>query len=370
MKKQLIFILVFIFIGGIINSCGIVVSTIIPFNDLPKIDGKYNVGTKVFTWEDTTRLEWFTEDVDDYRRIVVQIWYPAVNISGTPIPYLDQWERRIGPISEQIDMYPILIRSIKNVQSNSYLNAEINKENMPYPLIVFSHGLGGMRMQNTIQMETLASVGYITIAIDHAYDANVTLFDDGSVADYRSGAEGDLTVHEFWNLRIPQVNTRAADISYVLDRIAKFQQENISFWDPINLDSIGILGHSFGGTTGIIASYKDNRIDACIALDGWIVPVESSIIQSGMHIPFLYMGRKKWDTPLNYVKLDTLLAVSSAPVEKVILIGTKHFDYSDTPQFTPMAKTIGVAGSMPAVALRDTLNNRIIRFFNTYLVDR
>ena len=126
-------------------------------------------------------MEWFTEDISDYRKIVVQVWYPATNISGTPIPYLDQWERRIGPIAEQIDMYQILIRSIKDVQSNSYLNAELKKRGMPYSLIIFSHGLGGMRMQNTIQMETLASRGYIAIAIDHAYDANITLFDDGSV---------------------------------------------------------------------------------------------------------------------------------------------------------------------------------------------
>ena len=62
------------------------------------------------------------------------------------------------------------------------------------------------------------------------------------------------------------------------DKIENFQEKTISFWQSINLDRVGILGHSFGGTTGIVASYKDNRIDACIALDGWIVPVESSII--------------------------------------------------------------------------------------------
>ena len=122
-NKQLILILVVIFISIVINTCGILVSTIIPFKDLPKSNGKNNIGTQIFTWEDTTRLEWFTEEIDDYRKIVIQIWYPAINISGMPMPYLDQWERRIGPIADQIDIPSILIRSIKNVQSNSYLNA-------------------------------------------------------------------------------------------------------------------------------------------------------------------------------------------------------------------------------------------------------
>ena len=369
-NKQLILILVVIFISIVINSCGILVSTIIPFKDLPVTNGKYDIGTKIFTWEDSTRLEWFTEEIDDYRKIVVQIWYPAINISGMPMPYLDQWERRIGPIADQIDIPSILIRSIKNVQSNSYLNAEIKNTNIPYPLIVFSHGLGGMRMQNSIQMETLANAGYVVIAIDHAYDANITLFDDGSVAEYRSGAEDNITVQEFWALRTPQINTRAADVSYVIDKIESFQEKDRYFWNFINLESVGVLGHSFGGATGIVTSYKDNRIDACIALDGWIVPIESSIIQNGMHIPFLYMGREKWDTPLNYLKLDSLLAASSASIEKIILFGTKHFDYSDTPQFTSMADMFGVSGSMPTKEIRDTLNVSILKFFNTYLVDR
>ena len=51
----------------------------------------------------------------------------------------------------------------------------------------------------------------------------------------------------------------------------------------------------------------------------------------------------------------------------VILLGTKHFDYSDTPQFSPISRKIGVSGKMSADAIRDTLNNRILNFFNTHL---
>ena len=67
------------------------------------------------------------------------------------------------------------------------------------------------------------------------------------------------------------------------------------------------MGHSFGGATAIISSSKDERLDACIALDGWIVPIESSYVQSGMRVPFLNMGRPEWETSLNYEKLDTLM---------------------------------------------------------------
>ena len=127
------------------------------------------------------------------------------------------------------------------------------------------------------------------------------------------------------------------------------------------------MGHSFGGATSIVASARDERLDACITLDCWFLPVESHIIQSGMKIPFLFIGRPKWDTELNYLKLDSLISASDAPYEKLILPGTKHFDYSDTPQFNSLARKVGVAGKMPAHALRDTLNTRILNFYNKYL---
>ena len=83
--------------------------------------------------------------------------------------------------------------------------------------------------------------------------------------------------------------------------------------------------------------------------------------------PFLYIGRSEWDTEVNYLKLDSLILASNAPSEKLILPRTKHFDYSDTPQFSPLARKIGVSGKMPAEVIRDTLNTRILNFFNKYL---
>ena len=366
--NRISFIIFYYFCCIFIYSCGAIISNLVPFENLPSPSGNYKVGTHVYTWVDTDRYEWFTDISEDYRKIVVQIWYPAISVSGMPVPYLDNWQRRIGPIAEQIELPRMLIHSIKDIQSNSYLDAEIDNNDRPYPLIIFSHGLGGMRMQNTIQMEALASEGYIALAIEHAYDANITLFDDGGTADYRSGAEGELNTHEFWALRIPQINTRAEDVSFVLNHIGNLQEEKDSFWKFIDLDRIGIMGHSFGGATSIVASSRDKRLGACINLDGWMVPVESSIIQSGMKIPFLYMGRPKWETELNYLKLDSLISVSTAPSEKLILPGTKHFDYSDTPQFSPLARKVGVTGKMSAEALRDTLNTRILHFFDTYLL--
>ena len=48
----------------------------------------------------------------------------------------------------------------------------------PYPLVVFSHGNGGMRLQSLFFTEYLASHGYVVIAPDHTYNTFLDNDDD------------------------------------------------------------------------------------------------------------------------------------------------------------------------------------------------
>ena len=53
--------------------------------------------------------------------------------------------------------------------------------------------------------------------------------------------------------------------------------------------------------------------------------------------------------------------------EKLILDGTKHFDYSDTPQFSTASRKFGISGSMDLNELRNLLNSKIVSFFEKHL---
>ena len=149
-----------IFILLLFNSCAFVLN----FKDLPKPKGPYIVGTDLFVWEDSYRDEWFTKDKIDSRKIVVQIWYPASEKSDSLYPYMDYKELRIKAIAEQIDQPKALVKPASNVEGNSYFKAPIVNEQ--FPLILFSHGLGGYKTQNSINIEALVSNGYIVIAPD------------------------------------------------------------------------------------------------------------------------------------------------------------------------------------------------------------
>ena len=361
----------------LISGCTVIMPKLIPFKNLPAPNGEYSVGTQVFNWIDSSRDEWFTEDdLDDKRKLVVQIWYPTEAIGGEKYPYMDNPEKRLGPLSEQLELPVFMIRHIQEIRTNSILNAPIHPDVDSLPVIVFSHGLGGMKAQNTAHIEELVSQGYFVIAPDHPYDANITIFNDGTVADYRSGitflqakrGKGlKLTEKDFWDFRLPQIKTRTADIQYLLNELEARNGTVQSLWKVMDLDRIGIFGHSYGGATSVMVSYVDNRIDACISLDGWNVPIPQNVIDDGLNIPLLYIGRPEWDTNLNYEKLDTLIARSGTIAEKLILDGTKHFDYSDTPYFSTMAKRFGISGELSAEEILSTLNEQIITFFDKHV---
>ena len=353
-------ILFSLFILLIFNSC----SLILNFQDLPKPKGEYIIGTDLFMWEDTYRDEWFTKDKIDSRKIVVQIWYPASEKSDSLYPYLDNRNLRIEAISKRIGKSKVFIKPIGNVKGNSYFKAKpVDKK---FPLIIFSHGLGGYKTQNSINIESLVSKGYIVVAPDHTYDANITVYPDGTTVEFKSGLPDDISHDEFLDIRIPQLNTRASDLSFIIDKLQTMKNYNI--YNSIEFNKIGVFGHSFGGATSIVSSWNDTRILACLNLDGWLVPVLDAIINTGIKIPFCYIGQEEWEnTPLNYKKLDDFYKNCNSDDAYILKIkGTNHFDYADLPHFSKIGRII-TSGKNVDKEFSKRLSYSIVGFFDNYL---
>lgn len=369
-KKISLYSLGFIILLGVTFALGhrSIMPILIPLNDLPAPTGPYAVGTQMFEWRDDSRDEWFTEEQGDKRRIVVQTWYPTQASDVKPLPYLanpDQW---LPALSVVLQLPQFLFNHLTDIDTHSVLNAPLHPEVTQTPLVVFSHGIWGMRFQNTAQFEALASRGYIVLAVDHAYDASLTIFNDGTIADFRSGYEGELSEDEFWALRNPQVKTRVADIDFMINTVAQKAAAQDPLWGAGDLQHIGMFGHSYGGATSVVAAHQDPRIDATIVLDGWILPVPPQVVEQGVKTPILFIGRETWPDPLNYQKLDVLL--SNSPNHKSVLMpGTEHFDFSDAPLFSPFMQTVGLAGTIPAKQLAADLEQRIVGFFDQHLLN-
>jgi len=368
LKKISLYSLGFVAIVVAIFALGhrLIIPMMIPLNDLPKPTGEYGVGTQIVEWTDPTRNEWFTKTLGDKRRMVVQAWYPTKPSNAAPLPYIAKPDQWLPALSGVLGLPQFLFNHLRDIKTHSILNAPIHPMIEHTPLIIFSHGLRGMRFQNTAQFEALASRGYMVLSADHAYDASLTLFNDGTIANFRSGYEGKLSTKEFWDLRNPQLKTRVADIHFLIDTVTKKAATNDPLWALADLNRIGIFGHSYGGATSIVAASQDPRIIATIALDGWMVPVPPKVINQGLSSPMLYIGQESWSDPVNYQKLDKFLKNSSQQTS-VFIAGTKHFDFSDTPLFSNLMQNAGLAGTIPAKELAVDLENRIVSFFNLHL---
>jgi predicted dienelactone hydrolase len=123
-----------------------------------------------------------------------------------------------------------------------------------FPLLIFSHGNGGMRHQNTFQMDHLASHGYIVASPDHTGNAGVTVLPDKVVPYDRNG-------------RARSSRERVEDIRFVLDALLRHSRDK-AHWLHGALDekSVGLLGHSFGGMTVCAVAAADPRVKAVLPM--------------------------------------------------------------------------------------------------------
>ncbi len=135
------------------------------------------------------------------RPVITEVWYPVDSTSPAKAPpgfWLRCDEARDAPLS--------------------------NKQTL-YPLIMMSHGSGGDRYNISWLAEVFVANGYIVAAVDHFGNT--------------------------WNNKIPEACAkpweRPKDISFALDQLLS----SSTFKDRIDLQKIGFVGYSLGGSTGI-----------------------------------------------------------------------------------------------------------------------
>lgn len=353
----------------LLSNCAHIASKLIPFQPLPAPSGEFSIGTLVYHWRDSTRMEWFSEnDEDDVRELMVQLWYPGKpNDKALTAPYMDNLEARIPEFAKQIGIPAFMFKHFTKVTTHSFFNLEPIDDQLP--VVVFSHGLGGMRTQNTVYMQALASQGYLVAAMDHPYDANITIYPDEHSVLYASNLPENVTDSMAAVIRHKQLNTRSADVSFVIDQLEKMNsgETQSKFFQKLLLDKIGVFGHSFGGATSIHSAYHDERISACLTLDPWYVPVQDEIISTGLTTPFLHIGQPKWDKPLNYEKRREFFQNSGSDALLITMNETKHFDYMDMPLFTTATQKFRLTGEITQNRLYSILADLHIEFFNSYV---
>lgn len=294
----------------------------------PDTSGLFGVGHSTFTAIDSIRSN---------RMLAVEVWYPV-----------DAQDRQKAPLTS----YPLA--------AGIGLESAIAVDNLPVSarqdqvLLVFSHGYGGINTASIVLMETLASHGFIVVSPEHTGN---------------SQSSSDDSFDQAAANRVP-------DVSFLIDTmIDRSRLEGDVFYQRINQNRAGVVGHSFGGmtavgmATGWAGAEADARVKAIVPIsavfDGRLQSDERPSPNAGftaeqlgsITVPVMLIGGTK---DLNVFIENNNIAfaqITHAPrVYQIDIIGANHTHFANVCDIGNLLIGLGILqNSWPAVGAEDLL---------------
>ena len=374
-----------IFLGFLLfNGCAFVGQLAIPMESIDEPSGPYDIGTQIFFWTDESRSEQYTVDPTDLRNLLVQIWYPAQIKEGyQKTTHMVFPQLALGSMAKTLNAPSGLIQHGGQLMSNAVKGAH-PVEGETFPLILFSHGDGGVGTQNLSQIEMLVSQGYVVIAPNHTYNASITFDEDLNSVVYQSNVtwrEQALHNKKYYANRL--IRYRYEDMAFVLDAISSeklFSSLPNPYHQMIDFSRVGIMGHSMGAGTSYHALINDSRIQSAVALDGWFFPLDQKTFSTQTKKPFLHLGQEEFlsleiegdinnseSGRINFDIHNTILQNNTNSF-MVYVKESLHYDFTDFKQIyiqdRPFTFPISGLGEIPKNTIKEIMNKSILEFFN------
>lgn len=304
--------------------------------ELPRPTGSYAIGSELRALVDSTRTEPASPNPTDKRKIAVQLFYPADPCPAcAPTALMTRAEARFEALIAPLPATGYVTGTwppdqpweqlvVMHAQSNAPLAAAGGS----FPVVIFSHGLGLLRDMYVSYLEDLASWGFVVAAISHTYDSGVVVFPDGSevdsnfywVADPNSGiTDAELDSH---------IAVWLADARFVADQLTAWNASDPGdrLTGRLDLERLGMFGHSYGGATSAEACFADARFKAGANFDGTLYSPARSTGGRAVNQPFLLqLSDSGPDQSIDdfFGKLEVGYQVT--------LSNTSHYYFSDLP---------------------------------------
>ncbi|MBV8436934.1 MAG: hypothetical protein JOY95_05410 [Silvibacterium sp.] len=232
----------------------------LPMFKLPTPTGPHPVATTIFSVTDPNRLEDAVHD-GSKREMVVQAWYPTREARGKLAPYR-RWAETTLASSYQ-----------RFVWTHAYLNGEVSTSGAPFPVLIFEPAMYNRRTAYGFLVEEFASLGYVVFAIDHPYNTGPVELASGKVLGVPPATItdnlGSIDVEGFYKRVEPELEKQTADTTFLLDTLARWNSDPSSlFYRQLDLNRIGAIGHSLGGSVAAEVAARDPRIHAVFDMSG------------------------------------------------------------------------------------------------------
>lgn len=310
---------------------GVLAAWLLPVFTLPAPTGPYAVGIVDREIVDSARD----------RRLMTSVWYPAAS-SGPPAPFTAYPDEMMAALADASGLPELLFQHLRYVKTSASQSAPILAGQPPFPVLVFSHGLTGMRSQSSSTMQELASWGYVVVAIDHTDAAAVTVFPDGEVRPYDDTRFG-LTVgvepskEEINSTMFP---VWVADQRYVYDTLEAWDERDPLLQGKLNLAQIGSFGHSFGGATSLDVCLIDARCQAAVDLDGGLYGQSAS--EPATRPILLMISEESAENAEPMAEWQAMEARANGAAYWLEIPHTSHLSFTFMPLMTPALAPSGI----------------------------
>ncbi|HEX3531922.1 MAG TPA: hypothetical protein VH988_33100 [Thermoanaerobaculia bacterium] len=367
---------------------------------LPAPTGPYPVGTTVWRVTDAARPETFA-GAGVRRQVEVLAWYPAAAASaaaadrGEPAPYLREGLAELPPGLRSP------LGSLAKVRTHAILNAPPAASPKKLPVLVFSHGIGGIPSSYTALLEDLASHGYAVLSIVHPYEATaatladgqvISLFDDAGkprqtfndvIAEWSREDETMAAVtreaKEEDQLRLLRgylaglhatqatVDRWVADTKLVLDQLSSLPKTGAAgrLAARLDLGRLGAFGHSMGGVVSGEFCLADGRCRAGLNLDG--IPQYGTMIDRRLSQPFLMVYSAR---PGRTGASDAIYRRAASRYYRCDVRSTLHLDFSDMILWDGPLRQNGALGTLAPARAVEITRTIVREYFDQELLGR
>ncbi|MFI9159497.1 alpha/beta hydrolase family protein [Kitasatospora aureofaciens] len=358
---------------------------------LPQPTGPYPVGTTSLQLTDDRRDDPWKPG--QHRKLMISFWYPttrhATGDDRTPymLPPAADHFGSAGSVGQSEHGFGPGRTDWKGIRTHARADAPALPGGRR-PVVLYSAGFGDPRTWGTGLVEDLASRGYTVVTVDHTYDASEVAFPDGDLAASVLPALMEQPGLDMGALLRKVLQTRVDDTRFVLDQLAGLHHDNGWHHDEqlpaglaasLDLDRIGMVGHSGGGSTALQTMHDDPRLRAGVNLDGQLhfpgpdgrtgvfLP---SVAEDGLTRPFLLMGTQEPDSGSYHRQpgWDALWQHSTGWHADVTLTGSRHGSYTDAQSLLPqLARQGAISGANLTADVGDVRPDRAVLATRSYV---
>jgi len=183
------------------------------------------------------------------------------------------------------------------------------KSTGPFPIIIFSHGLGGNREGYEYLGKHWAGCGYVSVHLQHPGSDDTVWKNAGPLGAMPAMFKSAANVSNAIN--------RAKDVTFGIDQVLRMNTAaNSPLRGRLNTSRIGMAGHSFGGWTTMAVvgenlrsgdpSLADPRITAAIEMSAPVPKLQAQRDHafSAITTPVFHMTGTLDDSPIGETKAD------------------------------------------------------------------